>query len=288
LSYHDKEQAIHEFTNKILNDFNQSRQDKLSKSSETTSRAHLIDSIEQRLTKRGEHVTRFVYENDTNKVILHKASLNSTVKNLAQDNDQVTFVFRPISSFNQTTETTTTTTTTPPPNSVTSTTPVIKITVSSRPLKFLKMLPAVNLSVNQERKQLKFDKLNDMFEKKLTKQGDVEFDPSLEMDEINQSSKQRTHRKYTTKTTPYVLVTNSSTTAGVNISKVLSSTLSWTSSFVDSTSSGFLPSKTNSKPFMQTYKINQTKRLPNQFASLRLNYAGQQTHTQQTKQPFIR
>ena len=32
----------------------------------------------------------------------------------------------------------------------------------------------------------------------------------------------------------------------------------------------FIPSF--SKPFMQTYRINQTKRIPNQFASLKLNY----------------
>jgi hypothetical protein len=34
----------------------------------------------------------------------------------------------------------------------------------------------------------------------------------------------------------------------------------------------FLPSMTNSKLHMQTYRINQTKKLPNQFASLKLNY----------------
>ena len=35
----------------------------------------------------------------------------------------------------------------------------------------------------------------------------------------------------------------------------------------------FKPVKTsNSKPFLQTYRINQTKKLPNQFASLKLNY----------------
>ena len=246
---------------------------------------------------------QFSNENDTNKVILRKESVfgprrvnnSSAARNFTQNNnDQVTFVFRPIASFveqttSTSTSTTTTTTTTTAPNSFTSlTTPTVKLTASSRPLRFLKMLPAVKLSVDQERKQLKFDKLNHMLEKKLvTKQnkGDFDLDPSYELDE-QKNNKQRTHRKYTTRTMPFaVLMTNSSRPNGLNISKVLSSTLSWTSSFIDSTSAGFFPSKTNSKPFMQTYKINQTKKLPNQFASLRLNYAGNQA---QTKQPYIR
>ena len=186
-----------------------------------------------------------------------------------------------------------------------------KITASSRPLKFLKMLPAVNMStLEHEKKQLKLDKLNDMFEKKLgsvkhqkieqpkSQIGDTET--NLELDELaNASKQQRTHRKLPTRTsstysstpmpetatgssTPYVLVTSGWTTPrGLNVSRVLSSTLSWTSSVAADPATnpaapavnGFVPSKTNSKPFMQTYKINQSKHLPNQFASLRLNYA---------------
>jgi hypothetical protein len=41
----------------------------------------------------------------------------------------------------------------------------------------------------------------------------------------------------------------------------------------------FIPSFRFSKPFMQTYRINQTKKIPNQFASLKLNY----DHTAVTK-----
>lgn len=154
------------------------------------------------------------------------------------------------------------------------------------------MLPPVNLSIlDHERKQLKLDKLNDMFEKKLNAKnmrqtGDKQYRTSLELAESSNAHSsqqpwhgQRTHRKYTTKTTPYVLVTQSWTTPkGLNVSRVLSSTLSWTSSFSEATTAddgnlaSFVPSKSNSKPFMQTYKINEKKRLPNQFASLRLNY----------------
>lgn len=183
------------------------------------------------------------------------------------------------------------------------------------------MLPALNLS-SLEHKQLKLDKLNNMFEKKLgghTTPNRSSGMTSLEMDESlvansttpsssqttnssssvpssrassMSSSQQRTHRKYTKTSTPYVLVTSNgwTTPRGVNVSRVISSTLSWTSSFSAEPSPaasqpaaaaaaaaavppGFVPSKTNAKPFMQTYKINQNKRLPNQFASLRLSYA---------------
>lgn len=192
------------------------------------------------------------------------------------------------------------------------------MTVSSRPLKFLKMLPPVNLStIEHEKKQLKLDKLSDMFEKKLNNNNiqppttvdngsgsDTSSSSSTSLEvEVATSSNfspkpavrgQRTHRKYTPRPTkPTVLVTESwSTPRGVNVSRVLSSTLSWTSSFGESTVpvgggltsspsgggsgtrgvSSYVPSKSNSKPFMQTYKINEKKRLPNQFASLRLNY----------------
>lgn len=181
------------------------------------------------------------------------------------------------------------------------------------------MLPPVNLStIEHEKKQLKLDKLSDMFEKKLNNNNNIlpsttvdsgsgsdtsssSSSTSLEVEVATSSNispkpavrGQRTHRKYTPRPTkPTVLVTESwSTPRGLNVSRVLSSTLSWTSSFGESTVpvggggltsspsegsgggvSSYVPSKSNSKPFMQTYKINEKKRLPNQFASLRLNY----------------
>lgn len=170
------------------------------------------------------------------------------------------------------------------------------------------MLPPVNYStIELEKKQLKLDKLSDMFVKKLnhpqtpneletsgdqlsTPKSSSSSSTSLELEVAAkapiQVRGQRTHRKYTTRPTkPTTLVTESWTTPrGVNVSRVLSSTLSWTTSFGESTvpvgggggmtmAPSYLPSKSNpSKPFMQTYKINEKKRLPNQFASLRLNY----------------
>jgi hypothetical protein len=92
-SYHDKEAAIHEFTNKIINDFNQNHNQSTNtttkptttttttasidiSTNETTVQANLIDSIEQRLTKRGENAVRIekklVVENSTSKVVLLK------------------------------------------------------------------------------------------------------------------------------------------------------------------------------------------------------------------------
>ena len=98
-SYHDKEAAIHEFTNKIINDFNQNHNQStntttkptttttttasidintstITTTNETTVQANLIDSIEQRLTKRGENAVRIekklVVENSTSKVVLLK------------------------------------------------------------------------------------------------------------------------------------------------------------------------------------------------------------------------
>lgn len=168
------------------------------------------------------------------------------------------------------------------------------------------MLPPVNLTtLEHEKKQLKLDKLNHMFEKQHHRRpGSLERDESGQKDDMATAvaaapKQQRTHRKYTTAgtktTTPFVVLANSWTTPrGLNVSRILSSTLSWTSSSFDEHSiataatstaasageavtgpnAAFVPSKSNSKPFMQTYKINQAKRLPNHFASLRLNYAG--------------
>lgn len=100
-SYHDKEEVIHEFTNKIINDLNKrpaivtrndsSEKDKWNSTTTaevedddaapttTTNRANLIDSIEQRLTKRGELQgvqveKKLMVENDTNKIVLLKGT----------------------------------------------------------------------------------------------------------------------------------------------------------------------------------------------------------------------
>jgi hypothetical protein len=341
IAYHDKDSAIHEFTNRLIGQhFNVKEKnltDNVTSSKKppsagegggvVTSSNYLIDSIEQRLTKRGEAKIEkeIVYSdnNETSRVVLRKETNQTKTTELA-DVDKTTVAAASSRLVSGNSE-----------NIFENHGYFLKnvkqpLQTSSKPVKFVKTLPKLNYMNIDERKQYKFDKQNEnlttrKISNKTSEQLLLESDDHFLGEVSNRKKKLNKHRLIGT--TPTMTTASSSTstvdaktttnasasanraattlepgsksgyssstvnpaagssylsasspstsTTTLSISKFLTSTLEWTSSMnslESSTISTFIPSKSNSKPFMQTYKINQTKKLPNQFASLRLNY----------------
>ena len=344
-AYHDKDQAILELTHRLmLNDLKPNKTEPF-----TTSKSSLIDSIEQRLTKRGKTNVE-VAENSktqTEKVILHvesdstrfpltklssfslaesmpatqmptlttrrlrKIFKNNSIELLLDENEELNKEqTRIVHDFVDNS-------TMPSLIVQKSVNTKAKLPVRSalkKQVKFVKSLPKINFVQLEEHKEKRLDNLSKLLisANKRSKEefsnedgeelGDDSFDDEEKDNDILESDEVLRLNRSSTTPTKSIEYTNSSTTTAkietttINTTlpaksfnkksdeyKIVSSTgsfrlapftqfMSDASKYQSIASTAFVPSKHSSRPFMQTYRINQTKKLPNQFASLRLNY----------------
>ncbi|RNA44826.1 cysteine-rich venom latisemin-like isoform X2 [Brachionus plicatilis] len=236
--YHDKDEIVHQFTNKVMSS--------LGTSLAQAQKNSIIDSIEETLSKKMTNTT--------------KEYFGDNIVSLRTD------IYKDSNFSLPTTQ----------PNPVLNTTKMVESFQATpksnfsffnpfkRPLKFLKMLPKLNYQ--DEPKSM--DKLSEILN--ISSQSTVKSDENktqeenhrLEYEETNvEGSKAHVIRKTSTKSPRNKMETHYTTffphkpttkVNAINMTSFLS---------VDKT-----------KPAMQTYKINPNKKLPNQFASLRLNY----------------
>ncbi len=315
----DKDEIVHEFTNQIMKNFNQS-------TSNTKNDSMIVESAESRLSKRGksDNSSSTTSSIQTSTTTLNRANrkhnkkINNKINNEtnnSQERDLLNKIqAKLIYGYLR--------------NSTIPSLIVSKlfendqnnpfISAIKKPKKLVKLLPKLNQSITED----KLDNLlNESSKKKLDQLlenylNEIKANKSystlakeLENDEIkilkylnNTLKKEKVDEEFTEPINPN-LFKNENNTQVINVQQVPSTTLlqpkstqpnikltppttttnlpkptsktisnkNLTSNFVPITT--FKPIKTsNSKPFLQTYRINQTKKLPNQFASLKLNY----------------
>ncbi len=320
----DKDEIVHEFTNQIMKNFNQSTSNV--KNDNMTS-----ESAESRLSKRGKSdnssttasdVPSTTLINKTNRKNLKKMNkINNETYNNNQENPEKDLLnkiqAKLIYGYLR--------------NSTIPSLIVSKlfendqnnpfISAIKKPLKLVKLLPKLNQSITEDKldnllnesskrkldqllenylneikanksystlaKELENDELkilkylNNTVKKENVEEEFTEpINPNLFQSKINTSVKYVQDVPPTTtilppkSTQPKTKLIPPLTTHSLRKStskKNLNKNLTSDSHFAPITT--FKPVKTsNSKPFLQTYRINQTKKLPNQFASLKLNY----------------
>lgn len=272
----DKDEIVHEFTDRVMQKINSIIVKKdINPEDEEDS---LIDSIEQHLSKRA------------NKTVSKKTLINNQTKRVILKSDFST----PITENSTLTTSPEIQTTTSLPKTRFSiirknSKPATAYNPFKKPLKFLKMLPRLNYSNLDERKQLHFDKLDALlnFSSRRLKSTTKEYTtvelalntttqstPAEEKNTLEYEDESIVTRKDFLNTTTQEEKEFNRTTRNQmeNSFTTFLSRISSTPTVYTTNTTSFIPMYTNSKPSMQTYKINQTKKLPNQFASLRLNY----------------
>ena len=232
--YHDKDEIVHQFTNKVMND--------LDKKKDQVDKNFIIDTIEETLSKKNTNTTK---EFNSENIVSLKTDIyedSNFSMPLVQSNKVV---------------------------STSKKMEVIGTTKSNfsffnpfkRPIKFLKMLPKLNYH-DQPKSVDKLDKILNISGHEAKKSNDIKNEHNrLEYEEGNiEGTKAHIIRKTSTKSpnkmeTHYTTFFPHKPTTKLNAVNLSS-----------------LVSMDKTKPSMQTYKINPNKKLPNQFASLRLNY----------------
>lgn len=232
--YHDKDEIVHQFTSRVMSN--------LATNFEQVKKNSIIDKIEETLSKKN---------NNTTKEMLND-NIVSLKTDLYKDSNFSLPMVRPSPIISTT--------------KIANTSQTTKSNFSffnpfRRPLKFLKMLPKLNYK--EEPKPIdKLDEILNISSYGVKEKEDNKTDVhQLEYEETRvEGAKAHIIRTTSTKSpkkmeTHYTTFFPHKPTTKINNFNM--------TSFI---------SVDKTKPAMQTYKINPNKKLPNQFASLRLNY----------------
>ncbi|CAF0900276.1 unnamed protein product [Brachionus calyciflorus] len=237
----DKDDIVHQFSKKVINKLKQDENNTLELNKKT-----IIDSIEESLSKKSNNITK---EFLTNKTVSLKTDIY-------QDANFSVPITTKIMNTNENVKNKSNTTSYNP---------------FKRPLKFLKMLPRLNFNSSENRPKttdmlgeilnITSKLINEINSTKISKTISLGHNLEYEEGEI-EGVKSHKIKKMTTKTTKKTMETHYTTFFPHKPETTTRLPLNMTTYI----------SSDKTKPTMQTYKINPNKKLPNQFASLRLNY----------------